>query len=217
MPRHSQLLVALALVTPVAGLVAQGNVTVGGFETTGSVGLDRDDYRALGRALAAMLGSQLGERAAGKVVAIPMTDPGRSGRVDIGAARSAATKVGAKILVVGSLLDQYGDIQLEARLIDAATGQPLAVVRGDPSLARREQLAQAVSALADQLARQPGVGGRAGSPAAGIPVEALVAFGKGLEAESAGNRAEAATAFRAALKLAPGFSEAQAALGRVGG
>ena len=121
------------------------------------------------------------------------------------------------MLVVGSLLDQYGDIQVEARLIDATTGKPIAVVRADPTLVKREQLAEAIASLANQLTEQPGVGGSARTPEGSIPVPALVQFGKGLEAEAAGDRAAAQTAFRAAVRAAPGFTSAAAALRRVGG
>ena len=61
--------------------------------------------RARTLALTTLLTEQLGERGASGVV--PATSPtGRAGRVDLGAARSAATSAGAKLLVVGSLLDQ---------------------------------------------------------------------------------------------------------------
>lgn len=216
MVRSRQLLVVLALTALPGALPAQDAVSVGGFETHGSIGLDRDDYDALGRALAALLSTRLGERAESRVVAITPAD-GRPGRVDIGAARDAASRAGANLLVVGSLLDQYGDIQLEARLIDAATGKPLAVVRGDQAYVKREQLAEAVAALADQLTAQPGVGGQPGTGGARIPLEALLEFGRGLAAEADGNRTAAATAYRAAVQAAPGFTEAQAGLQRVGG
>lgn len=217
MVRSAQLLAAVALVTLPAGLAAQDAVTVGGFETRGSVGLDRDDYDALGRALAALLSARLGEQAATRVVAISAGASDRPGRVDLAAAREAAARAGAKLLVVGSLLDQYGDIQLEARLIDAATGRPLAVVRGDPAYLKREQLAQAVASLANQLTAQPGVGGQPATGGQAVPLQALLEFGRGLAAEADGDRTGAAAAYRAALQAAPGFSEAQAALQRVGG
>lgn len=217
MVRSTQVLVALALIGAPMGLAAQDGVTVGGFETKGSVGLERDDYDALGRALAALLSSRLGEQAAARVVTISTADAARPGRVDVAAARDAATRAGAKLLVVGSLLDQYGDIQLEARLIDASTGKPLAVVRGDPAYVKREQLAQAVAALANQLTAQPGVGGQPGAGGEGIPLEALLEFGRGLTAEAEGNRTAASAGYRAALQAAPGFSEARTALQRVGG
>lgn len=217
MGRRRQLVLAIALAVVPHGLVAQDAVSVGGFETHGSVGLDRADYDALGRALAALLSARLGEQAQARVVAIAPADGRRPGRVDLQAAREAAARAGAKLLVVGSLLDQYGDIQVEARLIDAASGTPLAIVRGDPAYLKREQLALAVAALADQLTAQPGVGGRPTGSGEAIPLDALLEFGRGLAAEADGDRTRAATAFRAAVRLAPGFSEARSALQRVGG
>jgi hypothetical protein len=210
-----QLIAILALATITPAVAAQGGVSVGGFETRGSVGLDREDYDALGRALAAMLSARLGEQGGSRVVSIPPA--AEAGRLDVGAAREAASRAGASVLVVGSLLDQYGDIQVEARLIDATSGKPIAVVRGDPAYVKREQLAEAISALAGELSRQPGVGGRAGAAGSGVPIEAMLQFGRGLQAEAAGNRTAAAEGFRAALRVAPNFSEARSALQRVGG
>jgi hypothetical protein len=208
-----QTLMAIALTSVPAGLVAQGRaVSVGGFETHGSVGLSREDYQALGRALSALLAERLGERGA-RSVEVTATG-GRPGRVDLGAARTAASTAGASLLVVGSLLDQYGDIQVEARVIDAATGRPIAVVRPDPELVHRDQLAEAIASLANE---QPGVGGTPAPYQPGIPVEALVQYGKGLQAEEAGDRPAAQAAYRAAVAAAPGFTGAAQALRRVGG
>ncbi len=207
---------ALALAASTANLGAQGGVAVGGFETDGSVGLDRGSYQAISRALTDLLGRRLGERGAAQVVPLPPASAARPGRVDVGAAREAAQAAGSRLLVVGSLLDQYGDIQIEARVINAATGEPVAVVRGDPKLVKREQLAEALASLADQLTAQPGVGGSPTGPGSALTVEALVQYGKGLEFEAAGDKAKAAEAFRAALRAAPGFSEATAGLQRVG-
>jgi hypothetical protein len=212
-----QTIAALALTSAIASQTASGQgVSVGGFETHGSVGLDRAEYQALGLALTTLLTERLGERGASGVIP-PATTGGRAGRIDLGAARTAAASAGAKLLVVGSLIDQYGDIQVEARLIDATTGKPIAVVRADPTLVKREQLAEAIASLANQLTEQPGVGGNPRAPESGIPVPALVQFGKGLEAEAAGDRAAAQAAFRAAVSAAPGFTSAAAALRRVGG
>ena len=54
-------------------------------------------------------------------------------------------------------------------------------------------------------------------PVTGIPVAALVEFGKGIALEESGDRAGAATAYRAAVAASPGFTEARVALQRVGG
>lgn len=216
-----QLVAVLALgLTPIGLAMAQSGATVavGGFETDGSVGLTREQYTSLGRALGALLAADLGGRAEAKVVPLNAA-PMNRGRVDVGAARQAATAAGGRLLVVGSLLDQYGDVHMEARIVNAATGEPVAVIRGDPALASREQLGEAIAALAERLAQQPGVGVRRGDAPTrrGVSVDALVQFGRGLGLEAAGDRAKAAEAYRAALVAAPGLSEAAAALARVGG
>lgn len=205
--------IALGLLASAPSLRAQ--VSVAGFETDGSVGLSRDEYDALGRALSALLSAQVGSPTA--LVVKPVAGA-RAGRVDVGAARAAAAKAGAKILVVGTLLDQYGDIHVEARVLDAATGEPIAVVRGNPALAKREQLAEAIADLGDRIAAQPAVGGAKGAGTrSGVPVAALVLYGRGLRFEEVGDAAKAAEAFRGAVRAAPGFSEAATALKRVGG
>ena len=192
MRRTCQILVGLALVTQAPGLAAQGSVAVGGFDTKGSVGLESADYQALGEALGALLGSRLGERANARIIAI--STPATGGQVDLAAARQSANQAGARILVVGSLLDQYGDIHVEARVLDAANGTPMAVVRGSTDYARRDQLAEAIAALADQLTSQAAIGGKPGAVGTAIPVPALVEYGRGIAAERRGDRKEAARA-----------------------
>ncbi|HET9064751.1 MAG TPA: hypothetical protein VFN22_02870 [Gemmatimonadales bacterium] len=209
------ILTLLAIGAP-AALTGQSGVVVGGFETDGSVGLTRDEYQAIGRALTDLLRTGLGASAA--PVSVEPTSTTRPGRVDLGAARAAATAAGARYLVVGSLLDQYGDIKVQARIIDAMTGQPIAVIRGDPAIDSREKLADAIVALTARLAAEPQLGARATRPiAGGIPITALIAYGRGLGFEAAGDRPRAAAAYREAASAAPGFSEATAALSRVGG
>lgn len=211
-------LLAIMLARPISAQGTRGSVSVGGFETDGSVGMTRAEYEALSRALGALLSAEVGSRTAADVIPIQVTAGGRSGRVDVGGARAAATKAGAKLLVVGSLLDQYGDIHLEVRVIDATSGTAVAVVRSDPKLSKREQLAEAVADVAGKLGTQPGVGGsRAAAVRSGVSVEALVHFGRGLGLEESGDKVKAAEAYRAAVKSAPAFTEAAQALQRVGG
>ncbi|MEO8480461.1 MAG: hypothetical protein ABI542_12630, partial [Gemmatimonadota bacterium] len=192
MRTNLSILAILAVGTP-AALIGQSGIAVGGFETDGSVGLTRDEYQAIGRALTDLVRTGLG--ASGAPVSVEPTAGTRPGRVDLGAARAAATAAGAKYLVVGSLLDQYGDIKVEARIIDAATGKPIAVVRGDPAIASRDQLADAIVALTTRLAAEPQLGAKpARTIAGGIPVAALIAYGRGLGFEAAGDRTKAAAA-----------------------
>lgn len=217
-----QLVAVLALGSmPIAAIMAQAGraVAVSSFETDGSVGMDRDAYTALGRALGQLLGSELQARLERPVVTLPLTPASRPGRIDVAAARQDGVAGGADLLLVGSLLDQYGDIHIEARIINAATGDPVAVVRGDPTMASRAQLGEAMAALADSVAGHAGFTRRAGPVPArrSVSADGLVQFGRGLGFEQAGDRAKAAEAYRAAVRAAPGLSEASAALVRVGG
>jgi TolB-like protein len=207
--------IGLALSLPAA---VPAQVAVAGFETDGSVGLTRADYDAMGRAMTALLRSELGLRAGAPVVEIPSAGATRMGRIDLAKARASATQAGAKYLIVGTLLDQYGDLRVEARLVNAATGDPIAVVRAQPSHAKREQLSESLGDLVNGLGSRSELGGAKPGPVrASVPVDALVNFGQGLRYEEAGDKLKAADSYRAALKLAPGLTEVTTALRRVGG
>ena len=139
-----------------------------------------------------------------------------------------------------------GVLDVLARLgsgFDIVSGGELERVRragGDPARVvfsgvgkRADEMAAALAAgircfnveSAAELARLNSVAGqagftrRAGATAArrALSADALVQFGRGLGFEQAGDRAKAAEAFRAAVRAAPGLSEASAALARVGG
>jgi TolB-like protein len=223
MKKVAQLLATVSLAAGITTLaasptLAQGGVAVAGFETDGSVGLPRADYDALGRAMTVMLGTDLASHATGPVVEIKSAGGVRMGRVDLTRARAAATQAGAKYVVVGTILDQYGDVRVEARLVNAATGDPVAVIRADKGHTKREQLAESVTDLAIGLGARAELGGsRKGGERGATSVEAMVSFGQGLRFEDVGDKAKAAEAYRAAIKLAPALQEASAALQRVGG
>lgn len=223
MTRSLQAIAVMALTSgllaPVgAPLAAQGGVAVAGFETDGSVGLTRSDYDAMGRALTVLLSEELGRVSQVRVFDLQFQGTARMGRIDISRARAAATQAGAKYLIVGTMLDQYGDLRVEARLLDAATGDPVAVIRAAPAHGKREQLAESVDDLATGLGGRSELGGSKGAPALrAIPVDALVSFGQGLRFEEAGDRAKAVESYRAALKLAPGLTAVTTALRRAGG
>lgn len=211
-------LVALLVLAATPAAAQQRPTAVTPFETEGSVGLSRDEYDALSRALGAVLATELDERREGAVSSLVLAAGGRAGRVDMASARERAGAAKASILVVATLLDQYGDIHLEARVLDAGTGASLLVVRGDSTMNTRERIGEAVADLAGRLVKDPIVGG---APEARwrrtLSVAALMHFGRGLRFEQAGNAGEAASAYRAALAAAPTLIEAKAALTRVGG
>lgn len=223
MKKSTQLTTIIALVSGALAqgwspAAAQGGVAIAGFETDGSVGLRRADYDAIGRAMTILLGTELKSHTGATVVDIRAPGGTRMGRIDVAKARTAATQAGAEYLIVGTILDQYGDLRVEARLLNAATGDPVAVVRADKGHTKRENLAESATDLAIGLGRRAELGGARKAPERGsISVEAMVSFGEGLRFEDEGDRGKAAESYRAALKLSPGLTEAAAALRRVGG
>lgn len=223
MTKFTQLNAAIALVAATLSpwcrpLAAQGGVAIAGFETDGSVGLPHTNYDAIGRAMTLLLATEIRSHTRAMVVDIRTPDGVRLGRIDVAKARAAASQAGAKYLIVGTILDQYGDLRVEARLLNAATGDPVAVVRADKGHTKREDLAESATDLAIALGGHPELGGARKAPERGaISVEAMVSFGEGLRFEDEGDRGKAAESYRAALKLSPGLTEAAAALRRVGG
>jgi TolB-like protein len=223
MTKFTQLNAVIALVSATIApwcppVAAQTGVALAGFETDGSVGLSRANYDAMGRAMTILLATEIGSHTGATVVAIRTPGGVRMGRIDVAKARAAAAQVGAKYLIVGTILDQYGDLRVEARLLNAASGDPVAVVRADKGHTKREDLVESATDLAIALGRHAELGGARKAPERGaISVEAMVSFGEGLRFEDEGDRGKAAESYRAALKLSPGLTEAAAALRRVGG
>ena len=216
---HATIVLGSAAIAPFwSPVAAQGSVAIAGFETDGSVGLPRANYDAMGRAMSVLLATEIRSHTGATTVDIRTPGGVRMGRIDVAKARAAATQAGAKYLIVGTILDQYGDLRVEARLLNAASGDPVAVVRADKGHTKREDLVEAATDLAIALSGHAELGGARKAPERrGISVEAMVSFGEGLRFEGEGDRGKAAESYRAALKLSPGLIEAATALRRVGG
>ena len=122
-------------------------------------------------------------------------------------------RAGATVLVVGSLLANRGHSR-GIRMINAATGEPIAVVRGDPNLAKREQWRRRSRSRRSSGAQQVEGGARRRS-ARQRAGRGLVHFGRGLRfgTQVTGPRRQSRSV--AAARSAPGFTEASAALQRV--
>jgi hypothetical protein len=135
-------------------------------------------------------------------------------RLDAAAAQRIGGLVGARYVVLGNFIDAYGRIRVNARLVDASSGQFLkAVSNDDPKLQTRDQLHRAVQAVAQKILAELGLPAPAASPA--LPTPAVLDFSRGLAAEEAGDRTAAAQHFQAALDAVPGFVAAKEAAARV--
>ena len=209
-----------------AALRAQGAtsaIAVLPFENTGSYGQDKEVFEALELGLPAMLASALDRHPDAAACAGKRrveSDAPSSGarrrpqRVDAAtAAAGGARRSGARYAVTGSFADFYGKFRINARVVDAETGEILKVVSNDdPKLQDRAQLAAIIQAVARAASSRP----RASSPARrrpaapSIPTEAITDFSRGLLYEGRGDRAKASEALpQRAHRRTPTIQEAR--------
>ena len=145
--------------------------------------------------------------------------PSRTRSVDAASAAQIAKATGARYAVTGSFADFYGKFRVNARLVDATTGEIVKVVSNDdPKLQDRAQLAAIVQTVSEKITSAAGLPPYpAGSAPAAIPTDAITAYSRGLLHEGRGDRARASEFYQRALTAFPQFEEARDALARVRG
>lgn len=207
-------------VAPLAAQQERATFAVLPFQNEQSFGLEPETYRALESGIAQLLASELARSPGGQVA-----DRGRTSeavgkrtvpptRLDAASAQRIGGLVGARYVVLGNFVDAYGKTRVNARVVDASSGQFLkAVSNDDPRLQTRDKLHAAVQDLAGKILAELGLPAPAASPP--LPTSAVIAFSRGLAAEEAGDRAAAAKEFQAALDAAPSFADAKEAASRV--
>jgi TolB-like protein len=217
---------AVALPTTLRGQDARATIAVLPFENSGSYGQDREVFDALEVGLPAILGATLAAHPAVAVVERSRLDQtlgqqrlAAARRLDAGSATEIAKATGARYAVSGSFADFYGKFRINARVVDAQTGQILKVVSNDdPKLQDRAQLAAIVQVVAERIVAAMGMAPYPPDVAArrrAAPAEALIEFSRGLMLEGRGDRAKAAEAYQRALTSAPDLDEARSGLQRV--
>lgn len=226
---------ALGSIALVAALGAAPAVTAQGgnprfavlaLENTGSYGQDKEVFEGLEVGLAAMLARAIDRHPGADVVQrarlgelMRKFDLGPSQRVDAASAAQIGKAAGARYTVTGSFADFYGKFRINARLIDAETGEIVKVVSNDePRLQDRAQLAAIVQAVGEKITRAAGLPPYpAGSAPQAVPTDAITAYSRGLLHEGRGDRAKASEFYQSALTAFPQFEEAREALARVRG
>jgi TolB-like protein len=219
---------AVVLPRGARGQDARSTIAVLPFENSGSYGQDREAFDALAVGLPVILGATLAAHPAVAVVERGRLDQtldqqklAAARRVDAGSATEIAKASGAQYAVSGSFTDFYGKVRINARVVDARTGQILKVVSNDdPKLQDRAQLAAIVQIVADRIVGAMGLAPYPPAVAArrrAVPTEALTEFSRGLMFENRGDRAKAAEAYQRALTSAPDLDEARSALQRLKG
>jgi TolB-like protein len=226
--RGTMMLASLALALPLHAQDASRAVAVLPFENTGSYGQDKENFDALEVGLPAVLATILAAHPGVRVVdraaireAMDRSQVGVARRIDAASATQVAKAGGARYAVTGSFADFYGKFRINARVVDAQTGEILKVVSNeDPKLQDRAQLSAILQLVAERIVQALGLPPYPADVAArrrAVPTEALPDYRRGLMFEDRGDRAKAADAFQRALSAYPDYPEARDGLQRVKG
>ncbi|MDX1675183.1 MAG: CsgG/HfaB family protein [Longimicrobiales bacterium] len=193
-------------------------VAVFDFTTTALTG---EDGTEVGRALAAMMTTELAARPAVRVVdrqqvrrLIETRQLALSGRMDEARAVELAKLLGAEYSVVGSVWLEPSRVRIDLRLLDTATGT---VERASKQQGPRDEVLDLVTAVADAFTHDLELPARSGAAAPDPPAGAVLAYSRGLDYERRGMDGRAVEMYRRALELFPRYEAAAAALRRMGG
>jgi TolB-like protein len=198
------------------------------FEDRGSYGQDKEVFRALALGIPATIASELSGHSELRLAdrnriaqALKQEKVGPNARVDAATAARVAKQVGARYAVTGNFADFYSKFRLDARLVDAESGQILKVVsNNDPKLQDRADLYRIIQIVNHKVLAEisPGAlrGTVAETEARAIPTEALTQYSLGLLYENKGEKSKAAEYYQRALSALPDYSDAREGLRRVG-
>jgi tetratricopeptide (TPR) repeat protein len=181
---------------------------------------DRDELRPLGTALAELLTTDLSQTDRLRVLErsqvrmlLQEIELGESGRVDPATAARSGRILGAGNIVQGRVEADPASVDLQAVvvLVPAPANATFAPVREQDALAQLFDMEKRLAlALYERMGIQLTTAERERvTRHATRNVQALLAFGMGLEASDAGDHAEAARHFARALTLDPGFELAR--------
>jgi Curli production assembly/transport component CsgG len=229
MRRAAGLLVVLAALCAGRPALAQGanaRFAVLAFQNSGSYGQDKEVFEALELGLAAMIARAIEGHPGADVVqpgqlgeVMRKLDLGPARRVDAASAAQIGKGTGARYTITGSFTDFYGKFRINARLVNAESGEIVKVVSNDdPKLQDRARLGAIVQQVSEKIVSAAGLAPYPGGSApAAVPTDAITAYSRGLLHESRGERAKAGEFYQSALTASPQFGEARAALERVRG
>jgi TolB-like protein len=219
---------AITLATPVQAQGAKASIVVLPFENGGSYGQDKENFEALELGLPAVLAATLAQHPGAQVVdragvrdALHRQQLDAARRIDASSATQVAKAAGARYAVTGSFADFYGKFRINARVVDAESGEILKVVSNDdPKLQDRAQLAAIVQLVTDRVVSAvglPPMPAEAAAQARAVPTDAITELSRGLLYEGRGDASKAAAAYQRALTAFPGYPEARAGLMRTRG
>lgn len=212
--------VLLALMLPLPAGAQEANVpTVAVFTMNTTSLMPGEDAGAIGENLTAMITTELANRPEVRVVdrqrlreLIESRQLALSGRMDEADAMRLAQLLGAQYIVVGELTLDSKQARIDLRLTDVATG---ATERGTRRRGDRDDFLSLAEAVADEFTKDLPV--RVEVAEVDPPVDAILAFSRGLDYEGRGMRERAREMYEQALELFPAHEAAATALRRVSG
>lgn len=213
---------ALTLLLPVAAAAQEAAPvpTIAVFDFN-AFSLTGEDAEAVGRGLATMITTELAERPRVHVVdrqqiqqLIESRQLALSGRMDESRALELGKLLGAEYIVVGNVALEPERARIDLRLLDVASGT---VEKASRQQGSRDDMLDLVTALADDFTDGLDLPARVAADAVEPPVEAVLAYSRGLDYERRGQDDRAADMYRRALELFPRHEAAAAALERVEG
>lgn len=214
---------SLSLLVAGGAVAQESSVLVLPFANGGSFGQDRENFEALQLAIPAMVANELARHPDLRLIegsaateALRGLDLAARGSVDATTAARLGKQLGARYVITGAFIDHYGRFRIDARLIDAETGDILKVAGPAPELRDRRQLFEMIRSVAANLVAGTRLSELPASSPRAIPTEALTLYGRGLVHESRNETGQARTFYQQALDLAPDFTEARNGLQRLG-
>jgi TolB-like protein len=221
-------LAAIAIALPLHAQDARPAIAVLPFENGGSYGQDKENFDALEVGLPAILSATLAAHPGVRIVdgagvrdAMGRQPPGAAGHIDAASATQVAKAAGARYAVTGSFADFYGKFRINARVVDAQSGEIVKVVSNDdPKLQDRAQLGAILQLVSERVVAAMGLPPIPPGAAAlrrAVPTDALTDYSRGLMFEARGDKSKAAEAYQRALTAYPDYPEAREGLARARG
>lgn len=213
------LLLVVAYGTPAAAQQAASSVpTVAVLDFTGISLVPGEDAAAVGQSLSTMVATELTGREGVQVLDRQQVDRLlRARQISLSGisdelAQEIGRLLGAHYLVLGNVTLEKERARIDVRLLDVETGL---IHRAENRRGDRDEFLDLVEEVADAFTRNLEVPVRVADADLEIPVEASIAYSRGLDYERRGMWTEAERMFRRALEMFPAHEPASSALERV--
>lgn len=218
----SAVVLALALTAGSGAAQAAPSPTVAVLDFTGLVLGESGNSGPFGKAVSAMLVTELTGRPGLRVIERANVQDvlqehrlSLSGMVEDGQALQVGRLLGAQYVIYGQVTDWAGDLRMDVRAVDVETSAVLEAVK---LRGRSEELLDHVVQVADDFTRELRLEPPSSRPAVvPVPPRATIEFSRAVDYEDRGDVQQAIQHYRATLEIHPEHAGARQALERLQG